>query len=273
MALAAATPKIEASPLRTTAGLDAGAAAMASTTALAQRGRARTPLQLAPQPREQHVLDQDLSQHAGQLLARADRAVTAVLRSRVHLGDQLDRQRNNLLLPAQRWEVAQLLRTHNRLERSLPEQAQGDQVRPVLEAHRAVLDQALQGIERRVAALETYAEQAAEADRRYAELTQLDQVSAAGPELLELMARSVRDDLAVAEVADLTARTTAVTDAFTPATRGSAPTATGPGPPRPGEPRRHRGRAGGSPQAAPARPAPHDVPLPASTPRRPPTER
>lgn len=166
------------------------------------------------QVREQYVLDVDLVHGAGQLLARAGHAVAAVRRSKVHRDDYLDRQRNDVVLPEKVWEIAEMLRTYSRVERSTPTWAKGQEVRPVLEAHRAVLQTTLDGIERRVTALETYAEQTAEADRRYAEFLQIQQISAASSDLLELLARSVRDDLAVAEIDGLTEQATTVGKAF-----------------------------------------------------------
>ncbi|MEO3976718.1 hypothetical protein [Streptomyces sp. CAU 1734] len=91
---------------------------------------------------------------------------------------------------------AELLRAYSRVERSTLTKATGDEARPVLQARQAVLRTALDGIERRVAALETYAEQTAEADRRYAGLLQIQKITTTGDELLELLAHSVRDDLA-----------------------------------------------------------------------------
>lgn len=166
------------------------------------------------QAREQYVLDVDLVPAAGQLLARAGHAVAAVRRSKVHRDDYLDRRRNDVVLPEKVWEIAEMLRAYSRVERSTPTWAKGQEVRPVLDAHRAVLQTTLEGIERRVTALETYAEQTAEADRRYAEFLQIQQISAAGSDLLELLARSVRDDLAVAEINGLTEQATTVGEAF-----------------------------------------------------------
>ncbi|MGW2686430.1 hypothetical protein ACWC6I_25150 [Streptomyces sp. NPDC001414] len=178
------------------------------------RVRVRNRLRGIQQVREQYVLDVDLVPAAGQLLARAGRAVAAVRRSKVHRDDYLDRQRNDVVLPEKVWEIAEMLRTYSRVEHSTPTWAKGQEARPVLDAHRAVLQTTLDGIERRVTALETYAEQTAEADQRYAEFLQIQQISAASSDLLELLARSVRDDLAVAEIDGLTEQATTVGEAF-----------------------------------------------------------
>ncbi|WP_217225995.1 hypothetical protein [Streptomyces anulatus] len=174
----------------------------------------RNRLRRIQEVREQYVLDADLVPAAGQLLARADHAVAAVRRSKVHRDDHLDRQRNDVVLPAKVWDIAEMLRSYSRVERSTPTTATGDEARPVLDAHQAVLQTALEGIERRVTALETYAEQTAQADLRYTELLQIQQISATGSELLELLARSVSDDLAVTEIDGLTTQAATVADAF-----------------------------------------------------------
>ncbi|MFK0142522.1 hypothetical protein [Streptomyces murinus] len=196
------------------AGLGTAWVALTVSLDIARRRKDRTRLRAIRHSREQYVLDGDLAPAAGQLLARASCAVDAVRRSKVHQDDYLDRQRNDVLLPEKAWEIAEMLRAYSRVERSTPAQAEGQEVQPVLEAHRAVLQATLASIERRVTALETYAEQTAEADRRYAEFLQIQQISAAGSDLLELLARSVRDDLAVAEITGLTEQATTVGEAF-----------------------------------------------------------
>ncbi|MEV7157199.1 hypothetical protein AB0N77_21665 [Streptomyces misionensis] len=195
-------------------GLGAAWMALIVSLDVARRRKDRDRLQVIRQSRESYVLDADLVPAAGQLLARASRAVDAVRSSKVHQDNYLDRQRNDVVLPEKVWEIAETLRVYSRLERSTPACAEGEKARPVLDAHRTVLQTTLAGIERRVAALETYAEQTAEADRRYAELLQIEQLSATGHELLELLARSVRDDLAVAEIDSLTEGAAAVATAF-----------------------------------------------------------
>ncbi|MFF8994437.1 hypothetical protein ACF09H_31845 [Streptomyces sp. NPDC014983] len=195
-------------------GLGAAWVALVVSLDIARRRKDRTRLRVIRESREQYVLDGDLVPAAGQLLARASRAVDAVRRSEVHRDNYLDRQRNDVVLPEKEWEIAETLRVYSRLERSTPASAEGEKARPVLDAHRTVLQATLDGIERRVTALETYAEQTAEADRRYAEFLQIKQLSATGHELLELLARSVRDDLAVAEIDNLAEGAATVGEAF-----------------------------------------------------------
>ncbi|MDH6522094.1 hypothetical protein [Streptomyces sp. SAI-090] len=87
----------------------------------------------------------------------------------------------------------------------------------LLTSRRRVLETSLQGIERRVAALEAYAEQVAEADARYAEVREIERLTAGSTELLELLARTAADDLAVAEIEGLTDEAAVVASTFTKA--------------------------------------------------------
>ncbi|MFJ6669446.1 hypothetical protein [Streptomyces sp. NPDC091383] len=167
--------------------------------------------------RAQYVMETDLSEDAGQLLARAGTAANAVLRSAVHKQDLIDRQRNEVALPQQQWEIAETLREYSRLVKAAPVKAEGDKVTALLDTRRRALQASLDGITRRVVALEGYAAQVAEADRQYRELQQIQALTAGGSDVLDLLARTARDDLAVAEIEGMTGEAAAVADAFTTA--------------------------------------------------------
>ena len=154
--------------------------------------------------RQHCVLREDLTEDAGRLLARADTAARAVLGSTVHLEELLDRQRNEGLLPAQEWELAVELREYSRLVRKAPKSPQGAEVVHLLAERRRKLLISRDGIERRVKALEAYASRVAEADRRYEELRQIQELTEGDSEVLDFLARTVRDDLAVAELEGIT---------------------------------------------------------------------
>ncbi|NGN68448.1 hypothetical protein G5C51_31695 [Streptomyces sp. A7024] len=172
-----------------------------------------------------YILPEELDVRAARLLARAQRAITAVLRSRVQAEDLIDHSRNRLQLPAQEWEIAQELRDYTQRAKRFHQQADGDSENPSLlelrQAGRSALDQSLAGITRRIEALEGYAAEVAAADRRYAEWRaewrQVRELSDSGGELLELVARTARDDLAVAELENLTGTAATVTEALTQA--------------------------------------------------------
>lgn len=163
------------------------------------------------------VHPEDLTADAKELLVRARQAMTAVLDSRVHREKWLDAQRNEAAFPRQEWAIAQGLRDYSRVARKdqrAPQEADNASVAELLTSRQRVLETSLQGIERRVAALESYAEQVAEADARYAEVREIERLAAGSAELLDLLARTAADDLAVAEIEGLTDEAAVVASPF-----------------------------------------------------------
>ncbi|MFJ5877417.1 hypothetical protein [Streptomyces sp. S1] len=84
----------------------------------------------------------------------------------------------------------------------------------LLATRRRALRTSLDSIARRVTALEQYAAQVTEADDRYRELRQIRQLAAGSDDVLDFLARTVRDDLAAAEIKGMTGEAAA---AFTAA--------------------------------------------------------
>jgi hypothetical protein len=119
------------------------------------------------------VLTEDLMPIAAALLARARTAADQVTGTRVHTDDLIDRQRNQVELPAQVWEVAQSLAAYSRLLDQTPTTAVTSLLREAAGERAAKLDAARQGVERRVKALEQYAAAAAQADHFYTEWLQV----------------------------------------------------------------------------------------------------
>ncbi|OKI50330.1 hypothetical protein [Streptomyces sp. MJM1172] len=185
--------------------------------AVVARKNDRTRLRRLRDARPHYVLAADLADDAGQLLARASTAASAVLKSAVHKEDLVDRQRNETSLPVQEWEIAAGLREYSRLVQAEPKEAEGEKVVALLDSRRRALALSLAGIERRVIALEAYAAQIKEADRQYAELRQIQQLADGSNDVLELLARTARDDLAVAEIEGMTGEAAAVSASFTAA--------------------------------------------------------
>ncbi|MFJ9967142.1 hypothetical protein [Streptomyces avermitilis] len=170
---------------------------------------------------QQHLVDpRDLTADAQELLARAQLAMTAVLDSKVHREQWLDAQRNEAAFPRQEWAIAQDLRNYSRVARKgqrAPQETDNSTVAELLISRRRVLATSLHSIERRVAALEAYAGQVAEADARYAEVREIEQLAAGRDELLDLLARTTANDLAVAEIDALTDEAAVVASTFTKA--------------------------------------------------------
>lgn len=164
------------------------------------------------------VVDPDtLPEEARTLLARAQHAQDTVLHSAVHREGLLDSQRNTLLLPAQEWDIARSLREYGRLVAQEPAEPESERVATLLRARRRELALTLAGVERRVVALETYARETVRADSRYAERRQLAALEGSSSEVLDLLAHTARDDLAVAELESMTGEVDSVAPLFTDA--------------------------------------------------------
>ncbi|MFE0775432.1 hypothetical protein [Streptomyces sp. NPDC058861] len=167
---------------------------------------------------QQHLVRPvDLTSDARQLLARAQRAMTAVLDSEVHREQWLDAQRNEAVFPRLEWAIARGLRDYSRVasKGQQPQRRKDSSAVAALRiSRRRVLATSLHGIERRVAALEAYASQVAEADAHFAEVREIEQLAADSDELLGLLARTVADDLAVAEIDALTDEAAVVASTF-----------------------------------------------------------
>ncbi|MFJ2745862.1 hypothetical protein ACIO3O_40095 [Streptomyces sp. NPDC087440] len=164
--------------------------------------------------REHMVIPSELTAEAQVLLTRARTALTAVLTSTVHHQNLLDRQRNDLLLPAHLWEIAEGLRDYSRLAAQEPDQPEGERVRRLLAGRRQALAQSLAGAEHRVTALEAYAAEAARADSRYTELHQIQHLTDTHSNVLDLLARTARDDLAATELDGMTGEASLAVHAF-----------------------------------------------------------
>ncbi|MCX4624440.1 hypothetical protein [Streptomyces albogriseolus] len=170
---------------------------------------------------QQHLVHPaDLTADAQELLARAQLAMTAVLDSKVHREKWLDTQRNEAVFPRQEWAIAHDLRSYSRVARKgqrAPHTADNATLAELLTSRGRVLATSLHGIERRVEALEAYASQVAEADARYAEVREIERLAAGSDELLDLLARTATDHLAVTEIDVLTDEVVAVASTFTKA--------------------------------------------------------
>ncbi|MFK0142617.1 hypothetical protein [Streptomyces murinus] len=189
------------------------AAAVYAKDAAARNRSARRLAEL----RDRCVRPVEMNDDARTLLARAQQAKRAVLTSAVHRFDLIDRQRNEVSLPRQEWEIAEALREYTRLVKAEPSNPKGGKVAALLDTRRRGLRASLGGITRRVNALESYAEQVAQADDRYRELQQIQALTDGSDDVLDLLARTARDDLAVAEIEGMTGEAAAVADAFTTA--------------------------------------------------------
>ncbi|MFD5843732.1 hypothetical protein [Streptomyces chartreusis] len=129
----------------------------------ADRRSGRHPRATAEEYRDRFVRPDQLTAEGQVLLARAQRAVKAVLTSSVLAEDLIDRRRNELALPAQEWDIAKSLAEYTRLARAVPESAGGGQ-----EQHVQDIEALRNDIERDVEQLERYAHEVLKAEARYA---------------------------------------------------------------------------------------------------------
>lgn len=144
-----------------------------------------------------------------ELARRADEAATYVLSSRVHQDDQLDSANNALVLPRQVWDLMGDLQD---LDNHIEKTPKVDNAATT--AHHRIIEQIQINCERRVQALETYALQVMEADKRYGELKAMETLEIQSSGLLDLLARTSTVDASIAEVNALTGQAAALVEGY-----------------------------------------------------------
>ncbi|MEU6710119.1 hypothetical protein ABZ897_01455 [Nonomuraea sp. NPDC046802] len=194
-------------PLLMTAGVGIGLIVLFRWMALDSTYRTtRRRLRLAQAHAEQYILPEELDYPCQMLLRRAQNAVEAILRSRVHHAGLIDTIDNQVSLPEEVWQIAQRLRRLSSMHaeqgkiipRDLPPGME-DAFKPYTSA----LDAAWTSLTRRVRHLEKYAKQVLKADKVFHTHTRLEALAAKTPEYQELLADTVRDDLAHGHIREL----------------------------------------------------------------------
>ncbi|TDQ44170.1 hypothetical protein [Actinorugispora endophytica] len=154
-----------------------------------------------------YVTAADLDDDAARLLARAQRAATAVRAARVVRSGHIDAVDNTVVLEHQLWETATTLRRISDLRaRAVPTPDASDDIAELLARRRRVLEAARESAAARVTALEDYAERVAEAERTLERATALHRLLAEQEELTDLLAATAADEHAVRHLAELTER-------------------------------------------------------------------
>jgi hypothetical protein len=157
--------------------------------------------------RDRYLIPDDFDATGQDLLARAQTAIDAVRESEVNKQGLLDSVDNEVTLPRQEWEIAQVLARQSKLRREqrqtlefsgLPEVEAA--VRPLREK----LEISVRAVTRRIEALEHYAERTQAADEAYRAQRQLEAVAARAHEYDDLVADTVRDELALSAIDRLT---------------------------------------------------------------------
>jgi hypothetical protein len=184
-----------------------------------RRGSVLPPGQQARQPAlRRWLLQRDLSRHSGSivypdslhktdrlLLARAQNAVDTVLGSQVRAAGLLEA--DEPALRRHEWEVACATLELTRV-RGLPsaDAQTGAMTAAVLDAQQRALTLAVEATTSRIRALERYAEQVAAADVAYQDWQVALRQAGLNDVYLDLVARTAADELAVAELDELTGR-------------------------------------------------------------------
>jgi hypothetical protein len=150
--------------------------------------------------RDRYLTPDDFDATGQDLLARAQTAIDAVRESEVNKQGLLDSVDNEVTLPRQEWEIAQVLARQSKLRRE-QQLILGSSAVPEVEAAvrplREKLEVSVQAVTRRIEALEHYAERTRAADEAYRAQRQLEAVAARANEYDDLVADAVRDDLAL----------------------------------------------------------------------------
>ncbi|GAA2580969.1 hypothetical protein SMC26_21095 [Actinomadura fulvescens] len=153
-----------------------------------------------------YLLPADFDRPAAQLLVRAQRAVDAVLGSETHRAGLLDDVDNAVVLPRQEWEIAWALAEHTKLRQERRDQRPErltPRVRALLEPQRRAMELSVRAITDRIEALETYARRAHDADDAYHEWQVVERLPEQNARYRDLLARTVRHDLAREEIGRL----------------------------------------------------------------------
>ncbi|QKG23211.1 hypothetical protein [Actinomadura verrucosospora] len=164
-----------------------------------------------------YIRPEELDGPAPDLLARAQAAVDGVIRSEVNREGLLDEVRNTITLPRQLWDVGQTLAELTRLHDEQTQRTMGLSTPRVVEAlrpQRRALNLATESVIKRVEALERYAARTRVADQALLELRALHNLAEGNDAYRDLLARTVRDDLAIAEIDDLAERARQIEEAL-----------------------------------------------------------
>ncbi|RKS79211.1 hypothetical protein BZB76_0660 [Actinomadura pelletieri DSM 43383] len=164
-----------------------------------------------------YVVPGDLDAATSALLGRVQRAIRTVLTAEVTKEGLLDDLRNAVMLPAQEWEIAQTLREISRLseeQRTARQAGHNADLAQVMGPQAKALKLATASVTERVEAIERYAEQVRAADRALLQWRTLQRLADNNDAYGELLARTVRDELAIAEIDGLTEEAKQVEEAL-----------------------------------------------------------
>ncbi|MEV4673316.1 MULTISPECIES: hypothetical protein [Actinomadura] len=183
-----------------------GAVVVAFGVLLARCGQGRAGA-LARRLHGSYVLPGDLDTATAALLGRVQQAIQVVLAAEVTKEGLLDDLRNFVMLPEQEWEVAQILLEISRLseeQRTARQAGRNAELAQVMGPQAQALKLATASVTERIEAIERYAEQVKAADLALLQWKTLQRLADNSDAYGELLARTVRDELAIAEIDGLT---------------------------------------------------------------------
>ncbi|MEV4255250.1 hypothetical protein AB0J52_19030 [Spirillospora sp. NPDC049652] len=158
--------------------------------------------------RDRFVVADDLDEDARALLVRAQAAVDTVRESEVNREGLLDKAENAVLLPREEWEIAHVLAHQSRLRADDPKPVDElPEVAAALGVLREKLALSVTAVTRRVEALERYADRVRAADDAFRAQRRIDELTERAHEYDEVLAETVRDEMALPEIERMTERT------------------------------------------------------------------
>ena len=167
--------------------------------------------------RDRYLTPEELDDPGRALLARVQTAIDAVRDSEVNREGLLDTVDNAVTLPRQEWEIAQVLARQGKLRGEQNEMITSTHLPEVAAALRPLcekLDISVDAVTRRVEALERYAERTRAADDALRAHQHLAALAEKAHEYDELLADTVRDDLALPAIERLTEQSDALVRAL-----------------------------------------------------------
>lgn len=157
---------------------------------------------------DRYLVPEDFDAEAAALLVRVQRAVEQVCGAQVVREGVLEGLDAEVELPRQEWEIAQVLARHSRLRRDAEtlRSAASTELAELQAAQREKLQISVRAVTRRVEALERYARSTLEADAAHRACRLLEEMADHDREYDELLAATVRDELAVPAIERLAAQ-------------------------------------------------------------------
>ncbi|WP_346040885.1 hypothetical protein [Actinomadura chokoriensis] len=170
--------------------------------------RVENPHRLARKHHGRYYLADDFDEESLGYIERARAAIAAISGSEIGRAGLLDDVANAVTLPRQEWEIARTCAELTRVKRQIEKvRSKHASLTKVIEPQRRALETAAEATERRIAALERYADRTKAADAQYREWEAFKEIEEIEADVRELLAQTAQDDLAVAEIDRLSADT------------------------------------------------------------------